>query len=71
MKLVDWGLGLFDRLFTHFFVSSIHIFFICLSLWLGRGDLAALGVVMFIVSFAAFEGVWRLGDGDGELSEKG
>ena len=68
MKLVAWGLGLFDRFFVHFFVSSIHVFFICLSFWLERGDLVALGVVMFALSFAAFEGISRYGKEEEESS---
>lgn len=66
MKLVEKGLELFDRYFVHFFVSCIHLFFILLSAWLERGGLVGLGVVMFLVSFAAFEWLQRLGTGKEE-----
>ena len=59
-RVVEKGLSLFDRYFVHFFVSCIHLFFIALSAWLKRGDLVVLGVVMFTVSFGAFEWLRRL-----------
>ena len=68
--VVGRGLALFDRCFVHIFVCSIHLFFIFLSAWLGRFDLTTLGAVMFVLSFAAFEWVRRLGAGNGEGSGK-
>ena len=53
-RLVKKSLGIFDRHFVHLFVSAMHLFFICLSAWLGRYDLVSLGMVIFPVSFFAF-----------------
>ncbi len=65
--IIEAALGFFDRYFVHFFVCSMHLFFLALALWLKRGDLAALGVIMFIVSFSLFFGVSNYGSQ--ELSE--
>jgi hypothetical protein len=61
MTFVEKGLELFDRYFVHLFITSIHLFFIALSAWLERGDLVGLGLVMFVVSFGAFQWLGQLG----------
>ena len=45
----------FDRFFIHIFISGTHLFFIGLSFWLERFDLLVIGIIMFFISFIAFE----------------
>jgi len=66
-SIIDTGLKFFDRYFVHIFISGTHLFFLCLAAWLGRWDLAALGLVMFVLSFVAFQGV--MGYGGDEAGE--
>jgi len=69
--IIETGLVLFDRYFVHIFVAGTHLFFICLGIWLGRWDLAVLGIVMFVLSFVAFEAVMRYGREEAQEEREG